>query len=249
VALHLNATNGGIHNVGVFLPWHRLTVWTYESVLRNECGYTGAQPYWDYTLDTPEKGGRFNSSPIFDPVYGFGGGGKGPVGAAPIAALPSASTQASAPAQSSAPAQASATPKGGAAPKTGAPKGPAKGPGGMSGMCGFGSVCGACVTDGPFAQYKIYIGPGNSTKSNPRCLTRNINAQAAESGASQKGIEKLMAKSTYEQFQTLDTSPGERPFSGGGFTPGIHSVGHMGVGGEVSSVYGSFPFSVTDSNR
>ena len=45
----------------------------YEQELRNCCGYKGAQPYWDWTLDaTPET---FAKAPVFDPVYGFGGNG------------------------------------------------------------------------------------------------------------------------------------------------------------------------------
>ena len=175
--------------MGVFLPWHRLTVWTYETVLRNECGYTGAQPYWDYTLDTPEKGGHFNSSPIFDPVTGFGGDGK-----------------------------------------------PAPGTKATTGFCNLNSVCGSCVTDGPFARYKIYLGPGNSLKANPRCLTRQMDAKSAEAGAQSKNIAGLMNKDKYESFQTLD--------SGNGFsftTPGVHSIGHRGVGGEVSGIT-SVPF-------
>lgn len=175
----MNATNGGIHNVGVFLPWHRLTVWTYESTLRSECNYTGAQPYWDYQLDTPENGGHFNTSPIFDPTTGFGGSGKPALGA------------------------------------------PAK--------CGmtFGDVCGNCVTDGPFAKYQIYLGPGNSFKSNPRCLKRMVNG-GVETGARKEEIDKLMGKGTYEGFQTLDSS-----MKGGVFVPGVHSMGHFGVGGDV----------------
>lgn len=42
--------------------------------MREECGYKGAQPYWDWTLDieTPDA---FIQSPIFDEVLGFGGNG------------------------------------------------------------------------------------------------------------------------------------------------------------------------------
>jgi hypothetical protein len=225
---------------------YRLTVWTYESVLRNECGYTGAQPYWDYTLDTPENGGHFVSSPIFDPVYGFGGGGG--VNAAPTAATaaPVAASSVLASPVKTSPAAANnvttssvgttspksaTTPKGTSAPKGPAPKG---GSNGARPCAGFGSVCGSCVTDGPFAKYKVYIGPGNTTKPNPRCLTRNLNGQVAEAGAAQKALDRLMAKDKYEQFQTLDTSAGGFSRANAGqFVPGIHSVGHMGVGGEV----------------
>lgn len=41
-----------------------------------ECGYKGAQPYWDWSIDTPENGKLFNESVIWDPVVGFGGNGR-----------------------------------------------------------------------------------------------------------------------------------------------------------------------------
>ncbi|EOD50342.1 putative tyrosinase central domain protein [Neofusicoccum parvum UCRNP2] len=61
VATHINQTLT-IHGTGNFLSWHRYFTWTYEQALRNECGYTGYQPYWNwpkYALDPL-------SSPIFD---------------------------------------------------------------------------------------------------------------------------------------------------------------------------------------
>lgn len=48
---------------------------TYEKALRSECGYKGAQPYWDWTLDAG-PGMDIRDSPIFDPVTGFGGNGQ-----------------------------------------------------------------------------------------------------------------------------------------------------------------------------
>jgi tyrosinase len=54
----------------------RYLLWVYETALKEECGYQGDQPYWDWSLDVPENGGaQFNASPIFDPVTGFGGNG------------------------------------------------------------------------------------------------------------------------------------------------------------------------------
>ncbi|KAF2030071.1 Di-copper centre-containing protein [Setomelanomma holmii] len=38
-----------IHYTGTFLGWHRYFVWQYEQALRNECGYQGYQPYWDWS--------------------------------------------------------------------------------------------------------------------------------------------------------------------------------------------------------
>ncbi|KAL0632473.1 hypothetical protein Q9L58_008658 [Maublancomyces gigas] len=60
-----------IHFVGHFLAWHRYYVAVYEQALRNECGYNGAQPYWDWTLDSS----NLLASPLWDPISGFGGNG------------------------------------------------------------------------------------------------------------------------------------------------------------------------------
>uniref|UniRef100_A0A0W0GD91 Tyrosinase copper-binding domain-containing protein n=1 Tax=Moniliophthora roreri TaxID=221103 RepID=A0A0W0GD91_MONRR len=64
-----------VHLVGQFLVWHRLYVHTYEKALREECGYQGSQPYWDWTLDIEDGLTSFAASPLFDPTYGFGGNG------------------------------------------------------------------------------------------------------------------------------------------------------------------------------
>lgn len=81
-----------IHNNGPFLPWHRLyskfsschsisiqrrlidatIVRVHEVYLQTECGYTGAQPYWDEMADA--EGGPMNQSAVFDPITGFGSG-------------------------------------------------------------------------------------------------------------------------------------------------------------------------------
>ena len=58
---------------GFFLPWHRYYVWAYEKALREECGYTGYQPYWDW----PEYANNQQASPVFDnSSTSFGGNGK-----------------------------------------------------------------------------------------------------------------------------------------------------------------------------
>ncbi|TVY66761.1 N-acetyl-6-hydroxytryptophan oxidase ivoB [Fusarium oxysporum f. sp. cubense] len=62
-----------VHFVGIFYPWHRLFLHEYEKELQ-ACGYKGAQPYWDWTLDTHSPVTFFNS-PIFDIKTGFGGNG------------------------------------------------------------------------------------------------------------------------------------------------------------------------------
>ncbi|KAF2745875.1 monooxygenase [Sporormia fimetaria CBS 119925] len=76
-AVH-NVQTPDIHFVGHFLLWHRYFLATYEKALRTECGYKGAQPYWDWSLDADPKNTSstawFNS-PVFDPKTGFGGNG------------------------------------------------------------------------------------------------------------------------------------------------------------------------------
>ncbi|KAH8826774.1 hypothetical protein DL96DRAFT_1555998 [Flagelloscypha sp. PMI_526] len=61
-----------IHGVGQFLPWHRYMVWAYENALRTDCGYTGAQPYWNEIADA----GAFTTSALLQANdLSFGGDG------------------------------------------------------------------------------------------------------------------------------------------------------------------------------
>lgn len=66
--------NTEIHFVANFLPWHRWYVQLHEDLLRTECGFTGTQPYWDWSIDADAK--DMPNSPLFDPVTAFGGNGK-----------------------------------------------------------------------------------------------------------------------------------------------------------------------------
>ncbi|KAH6646180.1 hypothetical protein BKA67DRAFT_696072 [Truncatella angustata] len=54
-----------IHGNNIFLFWHRYYVWTLQQIMKDECGFTGAFPWWDETLDA----GNFASSPIFTPEF------------------------------------------------------------------------------------------------------------------------------------------------------------------------------------
>jgi len=71
-AAHIQETNN-IHFNGNLYAWHRHFIWTYEQALRNECGYRGSQPYWDWTLFAEDP----RLSPVFDgSKYSMGGNGK-----------------------------------------------------------------------------------------------------------------------------------------------------------------------------
>ncbi|OTB18066.1 hypothetical protein K445DRAFT_315825 [Daldinia sp. EC12] len=80
VATHIIQTQN-IHYTGTFLAWHRWFVYNYEQALKNECGYTGSQPYWNWALYANDPA----SSPIFDgSAYSMSGNGapianKGPI--------------------------------------------------------------------------------------------------------------------------------------------------------------------------
>ncbi|KXH40506.1 hypothetical protein CSIM01_13881 [Colletotrichum simmondsii] len=70
---HIRQTNF-THFVGLFYPRHRLLVWAYEQEIR-ACGFRGAQPYWDWSLDSGSADDFFHS-PVFDTKTGFGGNGE-----------------------------------------------------------------------------------------------------------------------------------------------------------------------------
>jgi tyrosinase len=60
VALHQTLTPN-VHGNSKFLLWHRYYLWTFEDVLRTECGFNQALPWFDET----RYAGRFSQSSIF----------------------------------------------------------------------------------------------------------------------------------------------------------------------------------------
>ncbi|KAK3389896.1 hypothetical protein B0H63DRAFT_409761 [Podospora didyma] len=70
-----------VHGNGRFLGFHRAFVHLYETALREECGYTGGQPYWDWTKSykDPRTASIFDGSP-----YSLSGNGKYVPNRAPI---------------------------------------------------------------------------------------------------------------------------------------------------------------------
>ncbi|GKZ52790.1 hypothetical protein AnigIFM49718_003442 [Aspergillus niger] len=80
-ALHRALTNTPvgdiIHSVGQFLPWHRYFLHTYETLLKEQCGYTGPMAWWNEAYDT-DSGNMFRSE-MWD-ADAFGGNGTEPDG-------------------------------------------------------------------------------------------------------------------------------------------------------------------------
>ncbi|KAH9809401.1 hypothetical protein DFH28DRAFT_989827 [Melampsora americana] len=64
-----------VHFVAHFLVWHRHFIYLYEQAL-STCGYTGALPRWDWTLDAA----NVTAAPVWssDAEVGFGTNGTGP---------------------------------------------------------------------------------------------------------------------------------------------------------------------------
>lgn len=54
-----------VHSNQKFLPWHRYFIWTFEQVLRDECGFT-APFFW---FDETKHSGAFSSSDVFTNTY------------------------------------------------------------------------------------------------------------------------------------------------------------------------------------
>ncbi|KAF2797320.1 Di-copper centre-containing protein [Melanomma pulvis-pyrius CBS 109.77] len=73
VALHQTLTPN-VHGNSKFLIWHRYLVWTFEDILRTECGFTANMPWWDES----KWAGKFAQSSLFSADWfggiGFGGG-------------------------------------------------------------------------------------------------------------------------------------------------------------------------------
>ncbi|KAF5311053.1 hypothetical protein D9619_008149 [Psilocybe cf. subviscida] len=170
-----------IHYVGHFLPWHRYYTAVYEQALRKECGYTGAQPYWDWNLDSPPLG-SFVRSPVFDSAHGFGGNG-------PFVNVSSDN------------------------------------PFAVPGRTG-----GGCVTDGPFRNMTVRMGPNGDLSGNPRCLARDFSPYFAERYLGRNVTAVAMAQPDFGTFdRTIEGGPSFE-------SSGLHGGAHYGVGGTLGQM-------------
>ena len=62
-----------IHFNGYLFGWHRHFVYLYDQALRNECGYRGPSPYWDFTRHWRDP----RRSPVFNGGrFSMGGNGR-----------------------------------------------------------------------------------------------------------------------------------------------------------------------------
>ncbi|ORY68344.1 uncharacterized protein BCR38DRAFT_130468 [Pseudomassariella vexata] len=71
VAIHVNQTET-IHFTGSFLSWHRYYMYSFERALRDECGYAGYLPYWNWGKTSKDP---MNSPHMNGDQYSQGGNG------------------------------------------------------------------------------------------------------------------------------------------------------------------------------
>ncbi|OIW34170.1 Di-copper centre-containing protein [Coniochaeta ligniaria NRRL 30616] len=187
-ALHISQTDY-IHFDGLFLPWHRYMLYLFEGELRSTCGYSGTIPYWNWSLDASSGEANVLKSPIFDPVYGFGG--NGPY-IADISSFPDDwKTIVDIP----------------------------------------GRQGGGCITDGPFKDRQIPMGPANHTEYTPHCLRRDISPWLITQTANSSVLYwALQATSHWD----LDHRIEGLSLAVSGMT--LHAAGHLGVGGMIGDM-------------
>jgi tyrosinase len=96
---------------------------------------------------------------------------------------------------------------------------------------------GGCILNGPFANRTLRIGPfGQMKPNNTRCMTRNFNPQIAEASATKATMKRIMQAKTYKDLMYQMEHPPPPAYEKGvfKFQGDVHSIGHSGVGGEVS---------------
>lgn len=94
---------------------------------------------------------------------------------------------------------------------------------------------GGCVTSGPFKNMTVHLGPitqPDPTADNPRCLKRDLNADAGRRFTSFRNVTDLILGSpTIEFFRTtMEADPSYVPNS-----LGVHGGGHFMISGDPGS--------------
>lgn len=87
---------------------------------------------------------------------------------------------------------------------------------------------GGCLAEGPFADYMVSMGPGNSTAPNPHCLVRDINPGFVRQMLGRAENAQVLAQPDFWHFT--------RRIEGATMGNSCHSAGHGGVGGRAGEV-------------
>ncbi|KAK3321711.1 hypothetical protein B0H66DRAFT_552505 [Apodospora peruviana] len=200
-AIHINQT-GSIHLTGSFLTWHRYFIHTYEKKLQ-ACGYNGNLPYWEWGYDVKNP----RNSPVFD---------------------------------------GSDTSLGSDGVYFEHPGLKINTPGALIEVDLKPGTGGGCVYAGPFKNMTTHLGPvilpvygvantftfapsGNPFDDNPRCLKRDLNADAASRFTTFRNTTELILQNqNVEWFQGV--MQGDSRYGDG--VLGVHGGGHFTIGGD-----------------
>lgn len=176
--LHFKLLNR-VHLSALFLLFHRYFIWTYEEALRNECGYDGTFPYWNWGEDD----GNVEGSPLLDGSLTSLGNNGAFENTTPLFGVPQGSG-------------------------------------------------GGCILEGPFSNRTVNLGPGASTKYNPRCIKRDFNSHIiANWGSLRNTTDVILDSPNIEMFQALLQGDARYP-EAGKLGPATHGSGHFAVGKE-----------------
>ena len=85
-----------------------------------------------------------------------------------------------------------------------------------------------CVQDGPFANFKVHLGPGKTITEH--CLMRGIDDEFTQS-LSAAAVDKALNQPTFEKFRV--------ELEGGEDRPAEHGSGHLVIGGDLGNLYSS----------
>ena len=99
-----------------------------------------------------------------------------------------------------------------------------------------GGSGGGCVKNGPFVNFTLNVGPGDSLAYNPRCLARSINPTMAV-WLNYSNIAPLADAPTFEEFDIITESTVHSPNATSPMT--FHGAGHFLIGAEASDIYSS----------
>jgi len=96
-------------------------------------------------------------------------------------------------------------------------------------FCLANGTGGGCVSDGPFKNAVLHLGPGRNIESNNHCLTRNFHPQFPAQWLSEAEVNRTMAEGSYGRFWRHLEGMFEVE------RMGLHGAGHLGIGGTQST--------------
>ncbi|KAF2456981.1 hypothetical protein BDY21DRAFT_372411 [Lineolata rhizophorae] len=188
-----------IHGTANFLSWHRYYTWLYEQALKNECGYTGAQPYWNW--------GMWAEDPLNSPI--FDGSDTSMSGDGAYREHPSLN---------------------------------------MAGKMYNPANGGDCITEGPFVNFTVNLGPGQKLYDfvadnpgadhlgyNPRCIIRDINKEVSMDSTQDHHTTDLI-----ENYNDIVSFQDRMQAVQPGFF-GVHGGGHYTHGGDPGGDFYTSP--------